>query len=95
MAAMVTGACARSGPGTLPVRCGERLYRPRPADGHRHYLICRSCSRSRPVDSEAVEAWADHVAKATGFAAVEHTVELAGICAACRPAGHEEGSSCR
>ncbi|MFI0446486.1 Fur family transcriptional regulator [Actinomadura sp. 6N118] len=77
---------------------GERLYRPRPADGHRHYLICRSCSRSRPVDSEAVEAWAGQVAEATGFAAVEHTVELTGICAGCRPAtpgGHEEGSSCR
>ncbi|MEU2736104.1 Fur family transcriptional regulator [Streptomyces sp. NPDC007095] len=68
---------------------GERLYRQRPADGHRHYLICRCCGRSRPVDSEVVEQWAGRVASDTGFASVEHTVELSGICADCQPATHE------
>jgi Fur family ferric uptake transcriptional regulator len=65
---------------------GERLYRLRLAEGHRHYLLCRSCGHSRPVDSEVVEAWADRVATEAGFAAVEHTVELTGICARCVPA---------
>ncbi|MFB4313985.1 Fur family transcriptional regulator [Actinomadura sp. 21ATH] len=51
---------------------GERLYRLRMAEGHSHYLLRRSCGRSRPVDSE-VEAWADRVATEAGFAAVEHT----------------------
>jgi Fur family ferric uptake transcriptional regulator len=64
---------------------GGRLYRLRPADGHRHYLMCRDCGRSRPVDSEAVEEWASRIAADTGFAAVEHTVELTGICAGCLP----------
>ncbi|MFJ9543873.1 Fur family transcriptional regulator [Streptomyces sp. NPDC101225] len=64
---------------------GGRLYRLRPADGHRHYLMCRNCGRSRPVDSQAVEEWAGRIAAATGFAAVEHTVELTGICADCLP----------
>ncbi|MGX1855508.1 Fur family transcriptional regulator [Streptomyces sp. NPDC055299] len=64
---------------------GERLYRERPADGHRHYLICRCCGRSRPLDSEAVEQWAGRIGADTGFAAVEHTVELTGICAGCQP----------
>ncbi|NEW73665.1 Fur family transcriptional regulator [Streptomyces rhizosphaericus] len=74
---------------------GERLYRPRPADGHRHYLICRCCGRSRPVDSEIVERWADRVGVDTGFAAVEHTVELTGICGDCQPATDEgEPSPC-
>lgn len=74
---------------------GERLYRPRPADGHRHYLICRCCGRSRPVDSEIVERWADRVGADTGFAAVEHTVELTGICGDCQPATDEgEPSPC-
>jgi Fur family ferric uptake transcriptional regulator len=64
---------------------GERLYRQRPDHGHQHYLVCRACGRSRPVDSEAVEEWADRITAATGFAAVEHTVELSGICTDCQP----------
>ena len=70
---------------------GERLYRRRPADGHRHYLICRCCGRSRPVDSEVVEKWAGRIGADTGFAAVEHTVELTGVCADCQPTAHEGG----
>ncbi|MGN5380811.1 Fur family transcriptional regulator [Streptomyces lasalocidi] len=64
---------------------GGRLYRLRPDDGHRHYLMCRDCGRSRPVDSEVVEQWAGQIAADTGFAAVEHTVELTGVCADCLP----------
>ncbi|MEV0470745.1 Fur family transcriptional regulator [Streptomyces prunicolor] len=76
---------------------GERLYRRRPVDGHRHYLICRCCGRSRPVESEVVEEWADRIAADTGFAAVQHTVELTGLCAECDTTADEqgEGPSCR
>ncbi|MGP3975677.1 Fur family transcriptional regulator [Streptomyces sp. 8N114] len=71
---------------------GGRLFLLRPSDGHRHYLICRCCSRSRPVDAEVVEQWAASVAADTGYVAVEHTVELTGLCAECRPAtGDQEG----
>jgi Fur family ferric uptake transcriptional regulator len=75
-------------------KSGERLYRPRPADGHRHYLVCRSCGLSLAVEAEAVERWADDVASATGFAELEHTVELTGICDRCwrRTEGHESRS---
>nr|WP_067279439.1 transcriptional repressor [Streptomyces jeddahensis] len=89
-------ACGRAD--VVRDEAGERLYRPRLADEHRHYLMCRSCGRSRPVDSEVVEAWADRVGADAGFAAVEHTVELTGICARCRPAmpAADEGeASCR
>ncbi|MFJ9543882.1 Fur family transcriptional regulator [Streptomyces sp. NPDC101225] len=70
-------------------KTGERLYPPRPADGHRHYLVCRDFGISLAVEAEAVERWADGVAAATGFAEVEHTVELTGICNRCgrRPEG--------
>ncbi|MFB8183537.1 Fur family transcriptional regulator [Streptomyces sp. NPDC055966] len=68
---------------------GGRLYRLRPADGHRHYLVCRGCGRSRPVNSEVVEQWAGRIAADTGFTAVEHTVELTGVCADCRPSEDE------
>ncbi|MFG2627082.1 Fur family transcriptional regulator [Streptomyces sp. NPDC048473] len=64
---------------------GERLYRPRRGDGHQHYLICRTCGRSRPIDSAVVEKWADRITTDTGFAAVEHTLELSGVCADCQP----------
>ncbi|MGW2256032.1 Fur family transcriptional regulator [Kitasatospora sp. NPDC001660] len=66
---------------------GERLFRYRPGPDHRHYLICRACGLSLPVDSTAVEAWAERIAEISGFGEVHHTVELAGICPNCRTAG--------
>ncbi|MFJ7238883.1 Fur family transcriptional regulator [Streptomyces olivaceus] len=66
---------------------GERRYRWRRSGEHRHYLVCRVCASSRPVEAEVVEAWVASVAFASGFAAVEHTVELAGVCARCQRAG--------
>jgi Fur family ferric uptake transcriptional regulator len=65
-------------------RSGERLFRHRPFPEHQHYLLCRACGLSAPVDSEAVETWAEHVARTSGFAEVEHTVELTGLCPQCR-----------
>jgi Fur family transcriptional regulator, ferric uptake regulator len=65
---------------------GERLYRPRPVTGRRHYLFCRCCGHSRPVDTEVVQAWAEQVGREAGFTAVELTVELTGLCARCRTA---------
>lgn len=62
---------------------GERLYRSRPADGHRHYLVCRDCGVSQAVDAEPVEAWAAGLPSATGFTRIEHTVELTGVCDDC------------
>jgi Fur family ferric uptake transcriptional regulator len=70
---------------------GGRLYRLRPADGHRHYLICRCCGRSRPVNSDVVEDWAARITTDTGFAAVQHTVELTGLCTDCHLTGDEQG----
>ncbi|MEU2494276.1 Fur family transcriptional regulator [Streptomyces sp. NPDC007883] len=65
-------------------RTGERLYRPRPTDGHRHYLVCRDCGFSTAVDADPVEGWADNLAETMGFTEVEHTVELTGVCGRCR-----------
>ncbi|KJS61484.1 Fur family transcriptional regulator [Streptomyces rubellomurinus] len=65
---------------------GERLFRYRPDDDHRHYLLCRACGISIPVDAGPVETWADHMARTSGFADVQHTVELTGICTGCTTA---------
>jgi Fur family ferric uptake transcriptional regulator len=64
---------------------GERFYRPRPDDGHRHYLVCRMCGLSLAVDSEEVEEWVTRIAREIGFHSVDHTVELTGVCDGCRP----------
>ncbi|MFF3285617.1 Fur family transcriptional regulator [Streptomyces sp. NPDC003023] len=64
---------------------GERLYRMRSAGTHRHYLMCRSCGRSHPVDTDVVERWLADVPAATGFSDIDHTLELTGVCADCRP----------
>ncbi|MFC9289835.1 transcriptional repressor [Streptomyces sp. NPDC057052] len=63
---------------------GERLYRPRPDDGHRHHLVCRDCGFSRAVDFEEVEQWVARIARDLGFHVVDHTVELTGVRAGCR-----------
>ncbi|MFJ5302649.1 Fur family transcriptional regulator [Streptomyces sp. NPDC088350] len=65
-------------------RGGERLFRHRPFPEHQHYLLCRACGLSVAVDSEAVETWAGRVADISGFAEVEHTVELTGRCPRCQ-----------
>ncbi|MBV6702498.1 transcriptional repressor [Kitasatospora aureofaciens] len=70
---------------------GEKLFRYRPGADHRHYLICRRCGLSQPVDSTTVEAWAERVAETSGFADVQHTVELTGTCATCQATAGTSG----
>ncbi|RMI46699.1 Fur family transcriptional regulator [Streptomyces triticirhizae] len=69
---------------------GERLYRMRAADGHQHYLICRSCGTSRAIDSSALEDWVERVGKDSDFAALEHLVQLSGVCAPCQDVTRED-----
>lgn len=81
---------ASDGVDITQVRSGERLFRMCLAGRHRHYLICRSCCRSRPVDAREVERWAGKVAAGSGFASVEHAVELTGVCGECQSAAEGE-----
>ena len=62
---------------------GEASYR-RCSEHHHHHLVCRTCGKTVEVEGPAVEHWADRVADQHGFAEVSHTVEILGICAACR-----------
>jgi Fur family ferric uptake transcriptional regulator len=66
---------------------GERLFRYRPSAEHRHYLLCRACGLGVPLDAAAIEAWAAAVAASSGYADVQHTVELTGTCPDCRGTG--------
>jgi Fur family transcriptional regulator, ferric uptake regulator len=62
---------------------GETLYRRCHTSAHHHHLTCRTCGRSVEVEGRAVERWAEQVAAEAGFTAVDHTVELFGLCPEC------------
>jgi Fur family ferric uptake transcriptional regulator len=59
---------------------GEVLYRQCTTTVHHHHLTCRVCGQSVEVEGRVVEQWAEKVAAAAGFTAVDHTVELFGLC---------------
>ncbi|MEU6750023.1 Fur family transcriptional regulator [Spirillospora sp. NPDC046719] len=62
---------------------GEMLYRRCDTGAHHHHLTCRSCGRSIEVEAAAIERWAERVAAEAGFAEVDHTVEVFGLCPDC------------
>lgn len=62
---------------------GQALYRRCADDRHHHHLLCRRCGRAEDVSAEVVEQWAAATARAFGYTAVAHTVEITGLCAEC------------
>jgi Fur family ferric uptake transcriptional regulator len=68
---------------TIRDASGETLYRRCRTNAHHHHLTCRTCGRSVEVEGRAVERWAEQVASEAGFTAVDHTVELFGLCPDC------------
>ena len=52
---------------------------------HHHHLVCRNCGHTVEIEGRGVERWAAQMADEHGFTAVDHTVELIGLCADCRP----------
>ena len=62
---------------------GEAMYRRCASESHHHHLTCRSCKRSVEVSSAEVERWAADAARAHGFTAATHTLEVFGLCSAC------------
>jgi Fur family ferric uptake transcriptional regulator len=57
--------------------CGQAVER------HHHHLVCRQCGRTEEIEGRGIEKWAQTVAAKHGYTAVEHTVELFGLCPAC------------
>jgi len=62
---------------------GEVVYRRCAVTGHHHHLLCRNCGKAVEVEAPAVEAWAARIASEHGYTAVEHTVEIFGLCPEC------------
>jgi Fur family ferric uptake transcriptional regulator len=53
---------------------------------HHHHLVCRRCGRTEEIEGRVVERWAGDVAAQHGYTAVDHTVELFGLCPECSAA---------
>ena len=68
---------------TIRDASGETLYRRCRSEAHHHHLLCRRCGTSVEVEGRAVEQWAEKVAAEAGFTAMDHTVELSGLCPRC------------
>ncbi|MGY3567019.1 Fur family transcriptional regulator [Sinomonas sp. RB5] len=66
---------------------GEAVYRRCEATGHHHHLVCRRCGKAVDIEAPAVETWASRVARDHGYTAVEHTVEIFGLCPECTARG--------
>ena len=62
---------------------GEAVYR-RCSEHHHHHLVCRRCGYTVEIEGPSMEQWADQVAAANGFAEIDHTVEIAGLCVTCQ-----------
>ena len=68
---------------TIRDASGETLYRRCRSEAHHHHLVSRQCGTSVEVEGRAVEQWAEKVAAEAGFTAMDHTVELFGLCPRC------------
>lgn len=69
---------------SLQTPSGEAVYRSCETTGHHHHLVCRSCGRSKEIESPDVERWAEALAYAEGFSEIGHTLEIFGLCSNCR-----------
>jgi Fur family ferric uptake transcriptional regulator len=50
---------------------------------HHHHLRCTRCGITIELVGSHIEDWAHQVGSAHGFSAIEHTIELTGICQRC------------
>lgn len=67
---------------TIRTPDGEAAYR-RCSTGHHHHLVCRRCGTTVEIEADAVEAWADDVARRYGFTNAGHELEIFGECSRC------------
>lgn len=65
---------------TLYRRCGQ-------PDEHHHHLRCRICGKAEEIDAPDVETWAAAIAAKHGYTAIDHTMEITGVCATCSAKG--------
>ena len=79
-------ALAEDGPlDTVKSADGTTLYRECGQHEHHHHLVCRNCGKTEEFHLEGLESSLSAMAGERGFSAINHTVELSGLCADCSP----------
>lgn len=63
---------------------GTTRHEIRDGHHHHHYLICRTCHKVEPIDECVVERFEDQIAKERGYASMNHSLQLSGVCPACQ-----------
>ena len=67
---------------------GTTRHELRAGDGHHHhYLICRECHKVEPVDQCVVERLEEEIAAERGYTAINHSLQLSGVCPSCQKSG--------
>ena len=69
---------------TLAHSASESCYRVC-SDEHHHHLVCTGCHRVVELTDCGLDDWLERVSAATDFLPTAHQVEVAGLCADCRP----------
>ena len=64
---------------------GESCYR-LCQPGHHHHMVCERCHRVEELEGCGADDWIAHASRRHGFQVASHTVEVFGLCAACRAA---------
>jgi Fur family ferric uptake transcriptional regulator len=65
---------------------GSTRHEIRSGDHHHHYLICRQCQKVEPVDQCVVKKLENQIVTERGYTAVDHSLQLSGICPSCQDA---------
>jgi Fur family ferric uptake transcriptional regulator len=66
-------------------RPGETCYRVC-GEGHHHHFVCERCHGVAELEDCEVDEWLGKAARELGFLPMSHTLEVVGLCAACRAA---------
>lgn len=51
---------------------------------HHHYLICRECQKIEAIDDCVVGTFESQIARERGYVAMDHSLQLSGVCPACQ-----------
>lgn len=68
---------------TLTHHAGELCYR-LCAEVHHHHLVCTGCHRVVELRDCDLDPWVKRSARKHGFTAIDHQVEIVGLCVDCR-----------
>jgi Fur family ferric uptake transcriptional regulator len=69
---------------TLTHGQAETCYRLCATGHHHHHLVCTGCHRVVELTNCSVGEWVAKAARAEGFEATGHSLEVTGLCANCR-----------